>query len=146
VAAAELARVARPGATVAFTCWTPEGITGRFFNARSAYMPPLPPELESPLLWGEEEHVRSLFEGTGAELSFERRTVAFTGDSPDAWVEYQAGALGPLVMARAALEQEGTWQQLRADLVELYSEANEAADGSFRAPAEYLLSVARMPV
>jgi SAM-dependent methyltransferase len=144
VAASELARVARPGATVAFTAWTPGGLMGRFFKASGAYMPPPPPELEPPFSWGEQEHVRSLFEGTGAELAFEHRTVAFTADSPEAWVEYQAGRLGPLVLARAVLEQEGTWQQLRADLVELYSEANESTDGSFRAPAEYLLSVARM--
>ena len=145
VAAAELARVARPGATVALTAWTPDGLNGRLFAAIGSHMPPPPPELQSPVLWGDEDHVRSLLAPTGAELSFERHTVTFTDDSPEAWVGYSERTLGPLVMARAVLEPQGKWGQLRSGLVAFYSDANEATDGSFSAPAEYLLSVARMP-
>jgi SAM-dependent methyltransferase len=145
VAAAELVRVARPGATVAFTAWTPEGLNGRLFKTIGAHMPPPPPQLQSPVLWGDEDHVRSLFADTGSELSFERRTVTFTRDSPDAWVAYNERVLGPLIMAKAALEPQGKWAELRADLLSFYSDANEADDGSFSAPAEYLLSVARRP-
>jgi SAM-dependent methyltransferase len=144
-AAGELTRVARPGGTIAFTAWTPEGLNGRLFSTIGAYMPPPPPELQSPVLWGDEDHVRSLFAETGAELSFERRTVTFTRDSPDAWVAYNERVLGPLIMAKAALEPQGKWADLRADMLSFYSDANEAGDGSFSAPAEYLLSLARMP-
>jgi SAM-dependent methyltransferase len=142
--AAELARVARPGATVAFTAWTPEGLNGRMFKTVGAHMPPPPPGFASPLLWGTEEHVHSLFGATGAELSFERRTVAFTHDSPESWVDYNARVLGPTIMAKAALEPQGRWDALQGDLIELYSDANESEDGSMRVQAEYLLTVARM--
>jgi hypothetical protein len=108
-------------------------------------MPPPPPGFLAPVMWGTEEHVRSLFEGSGAELSFERRTVTFTADSPEAWVDYQEASLGPVIMARAALEPLGRWESLRAEILELNREGNEATDGSFGAPAEYLLSIARMP-
>jgi SAM-dependent methyltransferase len=145
VAAAELARVARPGATLAVTGWTPEGLNGRMFKAIGAHMPPPPPELQSPLMWGQEDHVRSLFAATGAELAFERRTVTFADASPDAWVGYNERVLGPLIMAKAALEPEGRWDPLRADLLAFYEDANEAGDGSFRAAAEYLLTVATLP-
>jgi SAM-dependent methyltransferase len=145
IAAAELVRVARPGATIAFTGWTPEGVNGRLFTTIGAHMPPPPPELQSPVLWGDEEHVRSIFAHTGAELSFELRTVTFTRDSPAAWVAYNERVLGPLVMAKAALEPQGRWADLRADLLSFYSDANEATDGSFSASAEYLLSIARRP-
>jgi SAM-dependent methyltransferase len=145
VAAGELARVARPGARIAVTGWTPEGITGDLFKTIGAYMPPPPPELATPMRWGEEDHLRSLFAGTGADLAFERRSVAFTHESPESWVAYYERVLGPVIMAKAALAPQGKWEQLRADLIRLYSEANEAEDGSFRAPAEYLLTVARMP-
>jgi hypothetical protein len=97
------------------------------------------------VLWGDEDHVRSLFAETGAELSFERRTVTFTRDSAEGWVAYNERVLGPLIMAKAALEPQGKWADLRADLLSFYSDANDADDGSFSAPAEYLLSVARRP-
>jgi Methyltransferase domain len=142
-AANELARVAGPGATVAFTAWTPEGLSGQMFKTIGGYMPPPPPEAESPLLWGVEDHVRELF--GDAELSFERLTVTFSHDSPESWVAYNERVLGPTVMTKAALEPQGKWEQCRSDLVSLYEEANEASDGDFSAPAEYLLTVARMP-
>ena len=59
-AASELARVARPGATIAVTAWTPEGLNGQMFKTVGSYMPAPPPELKPPVMWGEEEHVRSL--------------------------------------------------------------------------------------
>jgi SAM-dependent methyltransferase len=145
VAAGELARVTRPGGTIAVTGWTPEGITGEMFRTVGSYMPPPPPELRPPLLWGVEDHMSSLFDGTGAELSFERLTVDFEHASPESWVEYYERVLGPVIMAKAALTPQGRWEELRADLVALYGDANQATDGSFRAPAEYLLTVARMP-
>jgi hypothetical protein len=42
-------------------------------------------------------------------------------------------------MARTRLEPEGKWDPLRADLQQLYSDTNEADDGSFRAAQEYVL-------
>jgi len=53
--------------------------------------------------------------------------------------------LGPTIMARAALEPQDRWDELKGELVELYRDANEAEDGSFRVQAEYLLTVARLP-
>jgi len=145
VSAAELVRVARPGARIVVTGWTPGGLTGQFFKTTAAYMPPPPPELETPLQWGEEEHVRSLFQDSGASVSFQRRTVTFAHDSPESWFEFQERTLGPMVLAKAALEPQGRWAELRAEMIAFYSEHNEAEDGTFRAPAEYLLSVAELP-
>jgi SAM-dependent methyltransferase len=144
-AAGELVRVARPGGTVAFTAWTPEGMNGEMFRRIGSYMPPPPPEIGSPLQWGKEDHVRSLLADSGAEVSFERHTVTVEHDSPESWVAYNERVLGPTIMIKAALEPQGRWEQLRGELVQLYSERNEAEDGSFRAQAEYLLTVARLP-
>ena len=142
-AANELARVARPGATVAFTAWTPEGLNGQMFKTIGAHMPAPPPDAESPLLWGVEDHVRELF--SDAELSFERRTVTLSHDSPESWVDYTERVLGPAIMTKAALEPQGKWEQCKADLISLYRGADEGSDGAFSAPAEYLLTVARIP-
>lgn len=142
-AAGELARVARPGAAIAFTAWTPEGLNGQMFKTIGAHMPPPPPEAQSPLKWGVEDHVRSLL--PEAELSFERREVTLSHDSPESWVAYNERVLGPTIMTKAALQPQGKWEACRADLIALYDEHNEDSDGGFSAPAEYLLTVARMP-
>ena len=64
---------------------------------------------------------------------------------PDAWVEYNEQVLGPSIMAKAALEPQGRYEQLRAELIGLYSEANEALDGTLSAQAEYLVTLIRLP-
>jgi len=145
LAARELLRVARPGGEVLVAAWTPGGMVGRMFGASAAYMPPPPEGFVPPMMWGDEEHVRDLFEGTGAELSFERRSVFFEGPSVEAWVAQDEAILGPSVLAKAALEREGRYAELRNDVTAIYAGFNEAADGSFRAPAEYLVTVARKP-
>jgi SAM-dependent methyltransferase len=145
IAAGELARVARPGATIVFTAWTPEGLNGRMFKTVGSHMPAPPSELKQPVMWGDEDHVRSLFADSGAELTFERHTVTFEHDSPEGWFEYNERVLGPTIMAKAALEPQGKWNALRDELVALYADGNEADDGTFRARAEYLLTVAKMP-
>jgi SAM-dependent methyltransferase len=144
-AAGELMRVARPGGRVAFTAWTPEGLNGQMFKTIGSYMPPPPAGVSSPLRWGEEDYVRSLLEDSGAELSFERRTVTFTHDSPESWVQYNERVLGPTIITKAALEPQGKWEDCKADLISLYREHNEAVDGSFSVSAEYLLTVAQLP-
>ena len=108
-------------------------------------MPPPPPEMKPPVMWGNAEHVSGLFEGSGAALSFEPRNVAFAGDSPQGWLEDDERMLGPSVMAKAALEPQGRYDDLRRDMLALYEQLNEADDGSFRVQAEYLVTVAQLP-
>jgi SAM-dependent methyltransferase len=145
VAAAQLIRVAKPGARIVVAAWTPEGLNGRMFQTVGSYMPPAPPELQQAVMWGDEEHVSELFAESGAKLAFERREVIFEHESPETWLAYNERVLGPTIMAKAALEPQGRWDALRADLIKLYTDANEADDGSMRVRAEYLLTVARLP-
>jgi hypothetical protein len=115
------------------------------FKTIGSYMSPPPPGLQPPVMWGLESHVAGLFAASGAELSFERRRVIFDHDSPESWVAHNEGLLGPMIMARAALEPQGRYQELRRELVGLYAAANEATDGTLRCGAEYLLTLARLP-
>jgi hypothetical protein len=144
-AAAELVRVTKPGGVVAAAAWTPEGTNGQMFRTVASHMPAPPPELKPPSLWGDEEHIRSLFEPLGVELEFERGQVDFADDSMEKWLAYGEEKLGPMVVARAALEPQGKWDALRADLTALYERENKATDGSLLIQPEYLVTIARVP-
>jgi SAM-dependent methyltransferase len=145
VGASELVRVCRPGGTIGIAAWTPEGSTGQMFRVLSAHMPPPPPELKPPFLWGIEEHVRELFRESGAELDFERRIVAFEYPSVDWAIEYNERVLGPIVMTKSALEPEGKWDVVRQELFDLFASGSRQTDGGVIFEGEYLLTVARLP-
>jgi SAM-dependent methyltransferase len=145
VAAEELVRVTRPGGTIVVAAWTPGGFVGRNFRISASYMPTPPPELRPPVMWGEEDHVRSLFADTGVQLAFETRTVTFKGASPAAFQAEDEDKLGPAVMAKAALEPQGRWEDLKGEMLAMIEASNEADDGSFRTEAEYLVTVAALP-
>lgn len=142
--ASELVRVCRPGGKIANAAWTPESLVGRSFIAMAKHLPPPPPGFTPPVLWGTEDWVRELFEPHDVSLELERQSVIWEGESVEAWLDDDERRLGPAVMAKAALEPEGRWDAVRADLVELYTELNEADNGSFSCHVEYLITVATL--
>ncbi|HET6986279.1 MAG TPA: class I SAM-dependent methyltransferase [Kribbella sp.] len=133
----EIARVLRPGGRLGLCTWTPEGVIGEFFRVVSAYFPPDPEYADPPLAWGDEDHVRELFEGTGIELSFTREIADIHHDSPTDAVECYATKFGPLIMARQALDDR--WPALRDDLTNLFTRENTSGSGRVVVPAEYLV-------
>ena len=141
----EMLRVCRPGGSIGFCAWTPEGLNGRMFGTIGSHMPPPPEGFMPPVLWGSEDRVRELFGAAGAEPEFTRETVVFEEESIERWLDEGERTLGPMVMAKKALEAEGKWDAARADLQAVYEEANESDDGSMRAPAEYLMTTLRLP-
>lgn len=144
-AADEIVRVTKPGGRFAVTAWTPEGLNGQMFITTGSHMPAQPPEFQPPVLWGTEDHVRSLFEGSGAELEFERAAVKLEFDNIDEWLEIGETKLGPIIMAKAALEPHGKYDALREDLLSLYERFNTADDGTLRCEAEYLITSGTLP-
>lgn len=143
-AADEIVRVARPGAAIAFAAWTPSGLNGRMFKLLGEHMPPPPDGFVPPVMCGEEEYVRSLFSAPGLEVSCEERVAKFEFSSSEAWMEHVEQNLGPVVMAKAALEPEGKWEAVRAEFAELEESYNEADDGTIKLAPEYLLTRVRV--
>lgn len=145
VAAHELARVCAPGGRIGIVNWTPDGQIGRLFEIVGRYLPAPPDFASPPPLWGSEEHVRDLFDGTGVELSFEPGCNPLRMPSADAYVEFMERHYGPLVTARARLEPEGRWRDCRAELVALMEELDLGDEDGMHVEAEYVLIAGRKP-
>jgi ubiquinone/menaquinone biosynthesis C-methylase UbiE len=134
-AAAELTRV---GKRVVMTTWDFEGMNGQMFVAVAPFMPPPPEGAQPPPLWGVEDHVRECFAPTGREVTIERDTAPTpTFESIDAYTDWFMRVLGPLDLARPALEAEGRWDDVRAAVRGNFERFNEASDGTFRASPGY---------
>ena len=136
-AASEMVRVTKPGGVIGFAAWSPEGSTGQMFRLTGSHMPPPPEGFQPPPLWGSEEHVRSLMEPLGVELSFERKMNEFRDESLETYTETFQTNFGPMVKARKVLGEEG-WAALKADLDAFFEEENEADDGTVLFHGEYL--------
>jgi len=139
--AGELLRVTRPGGTVALTAWTPDSVMAQMIGAGATFIPP-PADAESPVLWGVEEHARALLAGA-AQVSFEPATVSFRDESVEHFMTTIVETLPPVVAARAALEAGGRWPEGRAQLTDLWTEANRATDGTMAVDAGYLVILAQ---
>jgi SAM-dependent methyltransferase len=143
IAAAEMARVCRPGGIVATTTWRPEGWAGAMFKTISGYIPPPPDFAQPPPLWGEEAHVREMFEPHGLELELDRETTIFGKASVEEFTSFYEEKFGPWVTAKAALGDR--WPELRSDLVKVNESFNVADDGTCKVEAEYLVTLGRKP-
>jgi SAM-dependent methyltransferase len=139
-AAAEMLRVCRPGGRIALCNWTAEGSVGEFFRIVAGYAPP--PEVPSPLLWGDEETVRRRFGDAVSDLRLTRRTLTFDYEMPpgpltDHYLEH----FGPTKVAADSLDAEGR-AALRRDIQALWERHNTATDGGTEAEGEVLEVVA----
>ena len=140
-AAAELLRVTRPRGRIAMANWTPTGFVGEMLKATVRFVPS-PGGVPSPLLWGTEEAVRERLGGGCTSIAFERRLITFEYPfGPAEVVEYFRLWYGPTLRAFAALDEAGR-EGLRAELERLWTDRNEATDGTTLVRSEYLEVIA----
>jgi SAM-dependent methyltransferase len=136
--AREIARVTRPGGTIALASWTPDGFLGRLFRTVAQYAPP-PPGISSPILWGDADHLASLF-GPAVRWTHSIETFTFRFPSAEAFVDYFSVHYGPTLKALAAAGERAS--ELTAALIEIARNANRLAEtGPVAIPATYLASI-----
>jgi ubiquinone/menaquinone biosynthesis C-methylase UbiE len=135
-AAAEMARVCRPGGKIGLANWTPRGFVGEMFKTIGRYVPP-PAGAQSPMLWGTRDHLRDLFGASAASIRAEPRDFMLRYRSAAHFIDVFRTYYGPMVKAYAALD-ESKRQALTADLENLIARFNRAEDGTMVVPAEYL--------
>jgi ubiquinone/menaquinone biosynthesis C-methylase UbiE len=140
IVAAELKRVCKPGGFIAMGNWTPTGFIGLMFKTTAAYVPP-PPGMTSPVLWGKDDVVRERFSDV-AKVETKPRIVNFAFPfSPAEVVEHFRLYYGPANKAFLALDEEKQ-AAFRSDLEKLWTQYNQATDGTTSVEAEYLEVIA----
>jgi SAM-dependent methyltransferase len=143
VVTSELVRVCRADGTIVLGNWAAESYIGRIWTIMGPYLPPPPVFASPPADWGRSEHVEKLFAEYPVDVTSERYALDFEADSAEAFIDTLADYYGPLLQARNKLTAAGRWEALRDDLIALSNEMDAAGDGHFRAPSEYLITVAR---
>ena len=108
VAVGEMLRVLKPGGTVAFATWPPELLIGRSFALVSGYMPPPPPGVAPPPLWGDPNVVRERLGDRVRQLTFDRARMLVPALSLQHFrknIEQTAGPIIKLVEMLSATDQ-----------------------------------------
>ena len=135
--AAELARVCRPGGTIAMANWTAEGFVGKSFAVSSRRIPP-PDGVPAPVLWGNEDVVRERLGPVVARIEAVRRVARFEYPNPPRQVmEFFREYFGPTRTAFARLDAAGQ-AAFADDLEKVWVEHNEAGGDRTVVSAEFL--------
>ena len=135
-AAAEMARVCRPGGKIGMANWTPDGFIGQLFKTIGKHLAP-PAGVKSPALWGTPARLTELFGTHAASVGATPRSFVFRYRSADHWLEVFRTWYGPVHKAFAALEPAAQ-AALEADLRALIARFDRSGDGTMVVPSEYL--------
>ena len=140
----ELTRVCRPGGTIGLLSWTPEGFLGQMLATMKPYAPPPPPGAQPPPLWGDENHVRTLFGDRVTDVAARRDNVRVDRfDDPETFREYFKTHYGPTIVAyRSIAEDPDRIDALDRDLADLARRFDHGTDTTVM-DWEYLLLTAR---
>ena len=131
--AAELARVARPGARLGFTAWKPSPRLGELYRRFTEE----PLEGREAAEWGREDHVEDML-GEDFELEFSDGTLWIDAASGEELWELFSTAAPPLLALLSKLDAAQI-ESFHAAFVELYEHYREG--DRIRAPRRYLLTL-----
>ena len=107
VAIGEMLRVLKPGGTIAFATWPPELLIGRSFATVGRYVPPPPPGVAPPPLWGDPNIVRERLGDRVKQISFDRARMLVPALSLQHFrtnIEQTAGPIVKLVQMLSATD------------------------------------------
>jgi SAM-dependent methyltransferase len=133
-AAAELARVVRPGGRIGLANWTPGGFIGQIFKTIGKHVPP-PAGVKSPALWGTEARLAELFPGHRVQATLQVFNLRYR--SATHWLEVFRTWYGPVHRAFAALDPAGQ-TALEGDIHELLGRLDRGGGHGLVVPSEYL--------
>jgi SAM-dependent methyltransferase len=134
-AAAELARVCKPGGRIGLANWTPESFIGQVFKTIGKYIPPAA-GVKSPALWGTRTRLDQLFGNTARAIRVTNRDFVFRYRSPAHWIDVFRTYYGPMTRTFAALDAQRQ-AAFTQELIMLIESGNRSGDGSMVVPSNY---------
>jgi SAM-dependent methyltransferase len=138
----EVSRVLRQSGRVVFTAWIPEGAMFEVTrDRRLALENASGSAAATPLAWHERGPVAEAFAPFGFEVESEEQELAFTGSSPDDYVDIELAVHPMWVLAKSVLGPRGEWEPLRQRARETFRAANEDPSG-FRVTSRYVVVTA----
>lgn len=136
-AAAELARVVKPGGRVVLATWKPDSAVFQMFGVMKPYMAPPPqPAPPSPFAWGNPQRVQELL-GARFDLAFEHGTNRFRYDSAEQAWNLWVNHYGPTKSLAASLDDTRR-DALRRDLIAWHE--SFPSELGYEQPRDYLIT------
>jgi len=133
--AAELARVARPGARLGFTAWRPNPKLGELYRRFTDE----PIEGREAYEWGREDHVEDML-GEDFELDFDDGTLWLDASSGEEFWDMFSTTSTPVAALLRRLDEQQA-EEFHRGFVALYEQYRDG--DSIRAPRRYLLVLGR---
>lgn len=127
VAAAEMARVLKPGGLLGMANWNPQSFSAKMFQVNGRHVAP-PPGIAPPVLWGDDATVRARLGPYFGDIETEVVPIDFDmATSPAGAVAFFREYFGPTRTAFGRLDEAGQ-AAFASDLERLWAGANVAAE------------------
>lgn len=138
---AELARVTRPGGTVALANWTRTGFIGQMLGLHVKQVP-APAGVPSPILWGDEAVIAERFDAATWQVTTARRICTFRFPcTPAGTAELFRKEYGPTIRTFEALDEDRR-AEFAADLAAHWTRHHAMGEAGTVVESEYLEVVA----
>jgi SAM-dependent methyltransferase len=122
VAVSEMLRVLKPGGIIAFATWPGEQLIGRMFSLNARYVSP-PPDVPSPVQWGDVAIVRQRLGDSVKSLHFERGIMGIPSLSPQHLRLFLEAKTGPFIRTVQVLQHDpARLESWRNEMDEMLSE------------------------
>jgi len=127
LAAAEMARVLKPGGLLSLANWNPGSFSAKMFQVNGRHVAP-PPGIVPPVLWGDDDTVRSRLSPYFGDIETELVPIDFDMQtSPAGAVAFFRQYFGPTKIAFSRLDETGQ-AAFAADLEALWAGANTSGE------------------
>ena len=143
-AAAEMARVLRPGGRIVVTAWVPLGPIGQLARQRQELVAQVRGDEVRPASfgWHDPGALRDLFGPHGLVVDVEDAVLTIRSDSPVDYLQAEVEHSPRWVEARSILEPAGRWSELLESAARTYHAANEDPQ-QFQITSPYVMATAR---
>lgn len=139
LAAKEMARVAKPGGTVAFVAWTPDGMFSKIFGLHDKY-DPAGPGLAKACRWGDEKFIRDRFGPYAKDFRIERQDRVFRARSAEQWLGFMRQNLGATLLTFGALDAAGQ-DAFSREMIATMQPYNRSGDETLFVVTDYTTAV-----